>query len=147
MSQNHQNGLPKHSQDGLTKKHRKMTIFRTHECGSSVVNTSNINDFQLLVLAPFGVSFWRSFGSPNGGQGHQKATSKKHQQNDAQNKPKLVPNGGPKMEPKSFKMRSWKHLVSRVAPKWRPEPLQARFWRGFGIILGPFSSIFLTYCW
>ena len=49
------------------------------------------------------------------------------------------------MEPKSSKMRSWKHLVSRVAPKRPPDPLQDRFWRGFGTILGPFSSVFLTY--
>ena len=57
------------------------------------------------------------------------------------------PKGGPKMEPKLSKMRSWKHLVSRVAPKWPQEPLQDRFWRGFGTILGQFSSVFLTYFW
>ena len=55
--------------------------------------------------------------------------------------------GDPKLQPKSQNMRSWKHLVSRVAPKWPPEPLQDRFWRGFGTILGPFSSVFLTYVW
>ena len=52
-------------------------LFSTPECGSSVVNTSKINDFQVLVLVPFWVSFWRCFGSPNGGQGHQKTTTNK----------------------------------------------------------------------
>ena len=72
-----------------------MTIFSTLECGSSVINRSKINEFQFLVLAPFWVSCWRCFGSPNGGQGHQKATSKKHQKNNAQHEPKLVPKGAP----------------------------------------------------
>ena len=31
------------------------------------------------------------------------------------------------MEPKSAKMMSWKHLVSRMAPKWPPDALQDRF--------------------
>ena len=93
MSQNHQNGLQKPSQNGVPKKHQKMTIFRTPECGQSVVNNNKIVDFHVLILTPSWVSFWRCFGSPNGGQGHQKATSKKHQKNDAQNDPKLVPKG------------------------------------------------------
>ena len=33
---------------------------------------SKINDFECSVLGPFWVSFWRCFGSPNGGQEHQK---------------------------------------------------------------------------
>ena len=49
------------------------------------------------------------------------------------------------MEPKSSKMKSWKHLVSKMAPKRPPDPLQDRFWRGFGTHLGSFSSVFLTY--
>ena len=120
----------------------------TLECGSSVVNTGKKNnDFQLLVLAPFWISFWRCFGSPNGGQGHQKATSTKTSKKWCPKWAQTGPKGGPKMEPKSSKMRSWKHLVSRVAPKRPPDPLQDRFWRGFATILAPFSSIFLTYFW
>ena len=65
------------------KKVPKMMIFWTPQCVSSMVNSSKINDFRVLVLGPFWVSFWRCFGSPNGGQSHQKATSKKHQKNDA----------------------------------------------------------------
>ena len=121
-------------------------IFNTPECSQSAVNISKIDEIQLWMLTSSWVSFWRCFGSPNGGQSLQKVTSKKI------NKwcPKLAqtdPKGGPKMEPKSSKMKSWKHLVSRVAPKRPPEPLQDRFWRGFGTILGPFSSVFLTYVW
>ena len=76
-----------------SKKHSKMMIFSTLECGSCIVNSSNIDDFHVLVLTPFWVSFWRCFGSSNGGQSLQKATSKKHQKYDAQNDPKLVPTG------------------------------------------------------
>ena len=66
---------------------------------------------------------------------HIKKTSK----NDAQNEPKLVPKWGPKVEPKSPKMMSWGHLCTRVAPKWPPDSLQARFWTGFGTIYFKFS--------
>ena len=67
VSQNHQNGLQKPSQNGVPKKHQKMMIFRTPKCGSSVINTSKIDEIQLSFLTPFWVSFWRFFGSPNGG--------------------------------------------------------------------------------
>ena len=57
---------------------------------------SKIIDFQVWVLAHFWVSFWRCFGSPNGGRGHQKATSEKHNKTNVKNEPKLVPKGVPK---------------------------------------------------
>ena len=84
---------------------------------------------------------FRFRGRPS--KSHLKKTSKKWCPKWTQTGPK----GDPKMEPKSSKMRSWKHLVSRVAPKRPPDPLQDRFWRRFGTILGPFSSVFLTYFW
>merc|ERR1711966_358984 len=52
-----------------------MMIFSTPECGQSVVNSSKIYDFQVLLLIPLLISFLRSVGSPNGGQSHQKAIS------------------------------------------------------------------------
>ena len=90
-----------------------------------------------LILEVFREPKWR----PKPSKRHFKKTSKTWCPKWAQNGPK----GGPKMEPKSSKMRSWKHLVSRVAPKRPPDPLQDRFWKGFGTILGPFSLVFLTY--
>ena len=90
VSQNHQNGLQKPSQNGVPKKHQKKIIFSTPECRQSVVNNNKIDDFHVLILTPSWVSFWRCFGSPNGGQSLQKGTSKKHQKNDTQNDPKLV---------------------------------------------------------
>ena len=87
--------------------------------------------------------FWEPKWRPKPSKRHFKKTSKKW----CPKWPQTGPKGGPKMEPKSSKMRSWKHLVSRVAPKWPPDPLQDRFWRGFGTILGPCSSVFLTYVW
>ena len=72
---------------------------------------------------------------------HIKKTSK----NDTQNEPKLVPQWGPKVEPKSPKMMSWGHLRTRVAPERPPDPLQDQFWRCFGTICGPFLTDFPTH--
>ena len=109
-------------------------IFSTLKCGSCIVNTIKIYDFQVLILTPFWVSFWRCFGSPNGGQGHQKATSKKHQKNDAQNEPKLVPKGVPKW---SQNHQKW-GLGSTLFQGWLPSGLQTPSRIDFGEVLGPF---------
>ena len=58
------------------KKAAKMVIFGTPQCGSSIINNSKINDFHVLILAPFWVSVWGRFGSPNGGQNHQNVVPK-----------------------------------------------------------------------
>ena len=139
-----------HPKSGLNKSIKKQWFSAPpHPSGSSSgCSESSIFTFWSDVsLAPFWVSFWRCFGSPNGGQGHQKAISKKQQQKWCPKWSQTGPKGGPEMEPKSSKMMSWKHLVSRVAPKWPPEPLQDRFWKGFGTTLGAFSSVVLTYVW
>ena len=98
--------------------------------------------------------FWPPLGSHFGGvlgaQMEAKAIKKPLQKNIKKMIPTMTPNWsqrGPHMEPKSSKMKSWKHLVSRVAPKRPPDPLQDRFWRGFVTILGRCSSVFLTYVW
>ena len=98
--------------------------------------------------------FWLPFGSHFGGvlgaQFEANATKKPLQKHIKKWWPKWAqtgPKGGPKMEPKSLKMKSWKHLVSKMAPKRPPDPLQDRFWKGFGTILGPFSLVCLTYFW
>lgn len=96
--------IPKQGSIKTTKKmnifstHKKMNIFSTPECGQSVINRSNIDECQLLVLTPSLVSFWRCFGSPKGGQAHQKATSKKCKQktNDTHNEPNWSQMGVPK---------------------------------------------------
>ena len=94
----------------------------------------------------FWLPFWSHFGGVLGAQMEAKAIKKPLQKTLRKLCPKWAQTG-PKMEPKSSKMKSWKHLVSRVAPKWPPEPLQDRFWRGLGTILGSFSSVCLTYVW
>ena len=98
----------------------------------------------------FGSPLRSLFGGVLGTQMEAKAIKKPLQKNIKKVMPKMNPNWSQmrsKMELKSSKMRSWKHLVSRVAPKWPPDPRQDRFWRGFGTILGTFSSVFLTYFW
>ena len=118
-------------------------IFSTIECGSSIVNTCKIDEFQLLVLVPFWVSFWMCFGSPIGGQGHQKATSKKRQKNDAQNDPKLVPKGVPKW---SQNHQKW-GLGSTLFQGWLPSGLQTPSRIDFGEVLGPFWDHFRQFFW
>ena len=67
------------------KKVTKIMIFWTPQCGSSVVNNSKIDDFHVLVLGPFLVSFWGRFGSPNGGQKHEKVVPKSHSKTGLKN--------------------------------------------------------------
>ena len=93
---------------------------------------------------PFGFHFGGILGAQMGAKAFKKALQKNIKQTVSKMSKKWSQRG-PKMEPKSSKMRSWKHLVSRVAPKRPPEPLQDRFWRGVGTILGPCSWVFLTY--
>ena len=147
-SQHGGQGHQKPSQNRGPKKHQTIVIFSTPECGQSVVNRSNINDFKVLMLAPFWVSFWRYFGSPNGGQSHQKAISKKHQKNDAQNDLKLAPKGVSKwsqnrkknevLEAPCFKGRS------QVASRATPGSILERFWDHFGTMFANFSNILLV---
>ena len=147
MSQNHQNGLQKPSQNRVPKKHRKMIIFSTPECGQSVGNRRIINEFQVLVLAPFWVSFWRCFGSPNGGQGHQKATSKKHQKM----MPKMTPNWSQRGSQNGAKIIKNEVLEapcfkggSQVASRAPPGSILERFWDHFGTIFVSFTHICLV---
>ena len=131
-------GSKRHPKMGFQKSSEKNMIFSTLECGSSVLNNCKIDDFQVLILTPFWVSFWRCFGSPNGGQGHQKATSKKHQTNDAQNEPKLVPKGVPNW---SQNHQKW-GLGSTLFQGWLPSGLQSPSRINFGEVLGPCSVFF-----
>ena len=126
-----------------------MMIFSTLACGSSVVNTNKIYETQLLVLVPFWVSFWRCFGSPNGGQGNQKAISKKHQ--------KIMPNMSPSWSQRGSQSgaKIIKHEVleapcfkggSQVASRAPPGSILERFWDHFGICFVSFSDIVLVIC-
>ena len=73
------------------KKASKMMIFWTPQCGASVVNNSKINDFHVLVLAPF----WGRFGSPNGGQKHETVVPKSHSKTGLKNDRFLIDFGVP----------------------------------------------------
>jgi len=77
------------------KKAPKMMIFGTPQCGSSVVNNCKIDDFHVFVLGLFFVSFWGRFGSPNGGQKHEKVVPKSHSKTGRKNDRFLVDFGVP----------------------------------------------------
>ena len=59
------------------------------------VRVSKIDDLRVLVLVPFGVSFWGRFGSPNGGQKHEKVVPKSHSKTVLKNDRLLVDFGVP----------------------------------------------------
>ena len=143
VSQNHQNGFQKPSQKRVPKKHQNMLIFSTPECGQSIVNRSKFDHCQVLVFAPFGVSFWRSFGSLNGGQCHQKATSK----NIKKMMPKMTPNWsqrGSQNEAKIVKNDVLEaHCFkggSQVASRAPPGSILERFWDHFGTTFNSFLN-------
>ena len=77
------------------KKVAKMMICRTPQCGSSIVNNTKINDFRVLVLAPFWVSFWGRLGSPNGCQKHEKVIPKRRSKTGLKNYRFLIDFGVP----------------------------------------------------
>ena len=77
------------------KKVPKMMIFGIPQCGASVVNNGKINDFRVLVLGPFWVYFWGRFGSPNGGQKHEKVVPKSHSKTGLKNDRFLIDFGVP----------------------------------------------------
>ena len=122
-----------------------MMIFSTLKCGSCIVNNSNIDEFQVLVLAPFWVSFWRCFGSPNGGQSHQKAIPKKHQKRDAEHDPKLVPKGvhGAKIIKTDVSEASCFKGGSQVASRPPSGSILERFWEHFVTMFINISNILL----
>ena len=108
------------------------------------VRVTKINDFRVLVLGPFWVSFWECFGSPNGGQNLQKVTSKKHKkmmpkmtsnwsQRGSQNGAKIIKNEV--LEAPCFKGGS------QVASRPPPGSILERFWDHFGTMFVSFSNI------
>ena len=68
-------------------------IFRTLACGSSIVNNSKIDDFQVLMLAPFGFHFGNVLGAQMEADAIKKPPQKIMLKNDAPNEPKLAPKG------------------------------------------------------
>ena len=100
----------------------------------------------------FSFWFWPPFGSHFGGvlgaQMEAKAIKKPLQKNIKEMMPKMSPNWcqrGSQIGAKIVKSEVLEAPCFLVAPKWPPDPLQDRFWRGFGTHLGPRSSVFLTY--
>ena len=59
------------------------------------VRVTKIDDFCVLVLGPFFVSFWGRFGSPNGCPKHEKVVPKSHSKTGLKNDRFLVDFGVP----------------------------------------------------
>ena len=97
-------------------------------------------------MAPFWVSFWRCFGSPNGGQSHQKTISKQIKQMI----PKMSPNWSQRGSQNGAKIIKNEVLEapcfkggSQVASRAPPGSILERFWDHVGTIFVSFSNIFL----
>ena len=124
-----------------------MTIFSTLGCGQSVVNSNKIDENQVWVLTPFWVSFWRCFGSPNGGQCHQKATST----NIKNMMPKMNPNWSQRGSQNGAKIVKSEVLEapcfkgsSQVASRAPPGSILERFWDHLGAIFNGFLNLVLV---
>ena len=99
--------------------------------------------------------FWPPFGSHFGGvlgaQMEAKAFKKALQKNIKKMMPKMSPNWsqrGSQNGAKIVKNEVLEASCFKGGSQEASRPLQDRFWKGFGTILGPFSSVFLTYfCW
>ena len=131
---------------GLKNNNEKHIIFSTLECGSCIVNNSKIDDFQVLILTPFWVSFWRYVGSPNGGQ----AIKKPFQKNIKKMMPKMTPNWSQRGSQNGAKIVKSEVLEapcfkggSQVASRPPPGSILERFWDHFGTIFVSFSNICL----
>ena len=92
--------------------------------------------FRFWFWPPFGSHFWGVW-EPKWRPRPSKSHPKKHFKN-IQNEPKVVPKGGPKMEPKSSK---W-CLGSTLFQGWLPSGLQSPSRIDFGEVLGPFWDHF-----
>ena len=123
-------------------------MFKTPGCGSSVINTSKINDFQVLILTPFCVSFWRCFGNSNGGQCHQKFTSKNHQKNMSNMSPNKSQRGsqlGAKIVKNEVLDAPCFKGGSQVASRAPPGSILERLWHHLGTIFVSFPNICLVF--
>ena len=150
MSQNHQNGLQKPSQNRVTKKHQTMTIFSTPECGQSVVNNTKIVDFHVLILTPS----WVSFGGVLGAQMEANAIKKPLRKNIKKMMPKMSPNWSQRGSQNGAKILKNEVLEapcfkggSQVASRPPPGSILDRFWDHFGTIFNScLNPLFVIFC-
>ena len=98
--------------------------------------------------------FWPPLGSHFGGvlgaQREAKAIKKPLQKKIKRMMPKMSPNWsqrGSQNGPKIVKNEVLEAPCFKGGSQEASRASSDRFWRGFGTILGPFSSVFLTYVW
>ena len=119
-------------------------IFRTSECASSAINNSKINDFQVLILTPFWVSFWRCFGSPVEAE----AIKKPSQKIIKKMMPKMTPNwsqrgsrNGAKIVKNEVLEAPRFKVGSQMASRTPPGSILERFWDHFETMFVSCSAI------
>ena len=110
------------------------------------VRVSKIDDFRVLVLGPFWVSFWRCFWSPNGGQKHEQVVPKSLSKTGIKNDRFLGPFWGPKWSQKGAnkgsQKRSWFKQGSWGPPRVDLALIVDDFWTYVGVFLVTFSEGF-----
>ena len=121
-----------------------MMIFSTPECSQSVINSCKIDDFQVLVLTPFGFHF----GCVLGVQMEAKAIKKPLQKNIKKMMPEMTPNWSQRRSQNGGKIVKNEVLEapcfkggSQVASRGPPSSILERFWDHFETIFVNFSNI------
>ena len=148
MSQNHQNGLQKPSQNRVPKKHRKNYDFQHPHTPLDRALAAARARFSLFDKMCLWDPFGSHFGGVLGAQMEAKAIKKPSQKNIKKMMPNMTPNWsqrGSQNGAKIIKNEVLEAPCFKDGSQEASRPLQDRFWRGFGTHLGPFSSVFLTY--
>ena len=150
MSQNHQNGLQKPSQNGVPKKHRKHDDFQhphTPLDRALAAARARFSLFDKMCLwHPFGFHF----GGVLGAQMEAKAIKKPSQKNINKMMPKMNPDWSQRGSPNGAKIIKSEVLEapcfkggSQVASRPPPGSILERFWDHFGTTFVNMSNLCL----
>ena len=120
-------------------------IFSTRECAQSVVNSSKIYDFHVLILIPF----WSHFGGVLGAQMEAKAIKKPFQKIIKKMMLKMTPNWFQRGSQNGAKIVKNEVLEapcfkggSQVASRPPPGSILERFGDHFGVMFVSFYNMF-----
>ena len=151
MSQNHQNGFQKPSQNGVPKKHRKHDDFQHPHTPLDRALAAARARFSLFDKMCLWHPFGSHFGGVLGAQMEAKAIKKPLQKNIKKMMPKMSPNWSQRGSQNGAKIVKNEVLEapcfkggSQVASRAPPGSILERFWDHFGTILVSFSNMVLV---